>query len=43
MTMMTAVMMKVNITYHEALDMEYHTLKKFMDSIVEVYSSLSNK
>jgi len=35
--------MRINITYQEAMNLEYHTLKKFMDSMVEIMESIGKK
>lgn len=34
--MMTSVMMKIPMTYNEINDMQFHTLKKFLDILVEM-------
>ena len=34
--MMTSVMMKLNLQYDQILNMEFHTLKRFIDILVEI-------
>jgi len=34
--MMTAIMMKINISYGEINELEFHTVKNFLNTIVDM-------
>lgn len=41
--MMTVMMMKINISYSEIQDMEYHKFKKIMDTLKDFTEQESGK